>query len=89
MIRAILFKNHISKTILIDNREVSIISPELSAPITLKIDKLKEQRSKIKGQLTEKELDDIINLKNEREIFEEIVNDYLREGWKLTSKDEW
>jgi hypothetical protein len=78
-----------SRTILIDKREISILIPEQSYPITFNLDELERKRKQIRKELSEDETDRLVKFDNEKEIAEDILNDYLKEGWRLIKKDEW
>ena len=89
LIKLIVMNRSYSRTILIDKREISILIPEQSYPITFNLDELERKRKQIRKELSEDEIDRLVKFDNEKEIAEDILNDYLKEGWRLIKKDEW
>ena len=89
LIKLIVMNRSYSRTILIDKREISILIPEQSYPITFNLDELERKRKQIRKELSEDETDRLVKFDNEKEIAEDILNDYLKEGWRLIKKDEW
>lgn len=76
------------RLVTITKRKVSLITAENNfVPLTLNLDKIDEEKDKIKSVgLNQKELKAIAKLKNEKAIAEDIIKDFKQSGWRLIRK---
>lgn len=72
------------RRVFIDGRKVSFLTGELgNTPLTIDLDKLDEQKEKIKEMnVDKKELEKLSKLKTEEEIANDITKDFRKSGWR-------
>lgn len=73
------------RRVFINGRVISFLTAELgNTPLTIDLDKLDKQRSKIKKMdLDQKEMKQLSKFITEEDIAKDIVKDFEKSGWRL------
>lgn len=72
------------RRVFIDGRKISFLAAELNfEPLKIDLDKLEEQKEKIKKMKIDKEtLEQLAKLRTEKEIALDVINDFEKSGWR-------
>ncbi|KKN59024.1 hypothetical protein LCGC14_0545790 [marine sediment metagenome] len=72
------------RRVFINGRVISFLAAELNnVPLKIDLDKLEEQKDKIKKMKIDKEtLEELAKLRTEKEIALDITNDFKKSGWR-------
>ncbi len=73
----------------VNKRKVSFLTPELNfVPLVIDLDKLDEQKERIeKMNMDEEQIEKLAALKTEKQIANDIINDFKQSGWRLVYQD--
>lgn len=84
MIKLSFVRGSALRRVFINGRKVSLLTGELgNTPLTIDLDKLDEQKEKIKEtKMDKKELEKLAKLKTEEEIAKDVTKDFRRSGWR-------
>ena len=84
MIKLSFVRGSALRRVFINGRKVSLLTGELgNTPLTIDLDKLDEQKDKIKEMnMDKKELEKLVKLKTEEEIAKDITKDFRISGWR-------
>lgn len=84
MIKLSFVRGSALRRVFIDGRKVSLLTGELgNTPLTIDLNKLDEQKDKIKEMnMDKKELEKLSKLKTEEEIAKDITKDFRKSGWR-------
>ncbi len=76
------------RRVLIEDRIITFLCEELNdVPLKLNLDKLNEEKEKIKQlNFDVDELKKISKLKTERQIADDIIEDFKKTGWRLVGR---
>ncbi len=85
MIKLSFIRGSALRRVFIDGRKISFLTGELNnVPMTIDLDKLDEQKDKIKKmKLDKKELEVLSKLKTEEDIAADIDYDFKQSGWRM------
>ena len=73
------------RKVVIEGRKISFLAAELNfVPLVIDLDKLDEEKEKIEKMKMDKEiLKELSLLKTERQIANDIIMDWKKQGWRL------
>lgn len=85
MIELVFFRGNGLRRVFIDGRKISFLTAELGfTPLTIDLDKLDQEKDKIdKMKLDAKTLEELSNLKTEKNLIRDVVKDFEKSGWRL------